>query len=102
MKELPDDVSPLFTRERIKDLLEQFNYLSSNIHGGPSADMMCYENYSQEIKESAIDYKEKSEKLLSVIRVYQISFIAASIEEIKTEMHNEFDKAIKNDNKYEA
>jgi hypothetical protein len=102
IKELPDDVSPLFTRERIKDLLEQYNYLCSNIHGGPSADLMCYENYSQEIKESAIEYKEISEKLLSVIRVYQISFIAASHEEIKTEMHKEFDKAIKNDNKYEA
>jgi hypothetical protein len=50
---------------------------------------MCYESNSDEIKESAIEYKEKSEKLLSGMRVYQISFLAAEIEEIKLEMHDE-------------
>ena len=63
-EQMPDDVTPFFKRNRIKELLEQYNYLSSNIHGGPSSDIFYFED-------ARLAYRYQSQVLLQLFSKYQ-------------------------------
>ncbi len=91
-EKLPEDITPFLKPKRAKQLLEDYNYLSSFIHGGPSSDISLYESNIEEMKLSAFEYKDWSINLMSLQRFYIIYFLAYENDNIKTEMQVEIEK----------
>ena len=89
---LPEDVTPYLKPKRAKQLLEDYNYLSSFIHGGPSSDMTVFESNVEEMKNASLEYKRWSLNLISLQRFYIVYFLALENENIKTDMQNEIEK----------
>nr|WP_320023142.1 hypothetical protein [uncultured Draconibacterium sp.] len=93
-EKLPENITPFFQSKRTKELLEEYNYLSTFIHGGPTADLSVFEYTMNEMKDASLDYVEKSSNLLSIQRFHIVYFLAMENEGIKNEMRQEFDKQI--------
>ncbi|MDP8219329.1 MAG: DUF5677 domain-containing protein [Candidatus Theseobacter exili] len=91
-KELPKDMTPFLKPKRLKELLEHYNYLSTFIHGGPSADLSFFESEDDKIKSAAIECKDWSSKILTLHQFYIMYFLAHEDEKIKDALNNEIDK----------
>lgn len=89
---LPLEYDNFIKPERIKSFLEYYNYFSSFVHGGPSADiLMSEENNSILINESS-HFTNISSSIVSFQRFYILYFISMYNKEIEEEFKIEMSK----------
>jgi hypothetical protein len=91
-EKIPENATPFFKKQRVKEMLEQYNYLCSSVHGGPTSDIAYFDSADDKLKESALEYKDWSLRILSLHRFYIIYFLAHEFEDIKVEMQKEVEK----------
>lgn len=61
---------------RIKAFLEEYNYLSSFIHAGPSADLAIFENDNESLKVVVEENKVWNKGIISAVKFYILFFLA--------------------------
>lgn len=94
-KNLPIEFDNLIKAERIKQFLEHYNYLSSFVHGGPSADAFLNEKINSELRKKVIEMKEWSSNIVMILRVYIIFFLATENENYETLLEKEINSVLK-------
>jgi hypothetical protein len=92
---LPLKYDNIIKSETIKGFLEYYNYFSSFVHGGPSADAMCSDEYKNEFINEAHEFVTMSTTLVGFQRLFILYFLSLSNNEIKRDFQNEMDKLIK-------
>ena len=94
-EKLPLDYDNIIKAERIKDFLEQYNYYSSFVHGGPTADAMTEEEYKSIFIGQANDFINWSFNVVGLLRIFIVYFLSMKNKEFEKELKNEMDKMIK-------
>jgi Family of unknown function (DUF5677) len=87
IQKLPEDTnSELFiiiSKKRILSFLEQYNYLSSFVHGGPTADIMIKESDKETKQELIDDFKGLNDFVPGMISFLILYFTALNNESFK-------------------
>ncbi len=91
---LPFEYDNIVKPTEIKTLLEYYNYYSSFVHGGPSADAMTSEEYKKTIVSEAGDFLKQNSILVGFQRLYILYFLSMKNEDIKKEFQREMDKLV--------
>jgi len=92
---IPKDINLFITSSTVKGLLESYNYYSSFVHGGPSADLAEFESKDDTIMQIAEDFKKWAENLLSIQRLFILYFLAYENEKIKHDLGSEIERMSK-------
>lgn len=89
---LPLEFDNVVKNERIKQFLEYYNYLSSFVHGGPSADALIKEEHKSKFIKEASEFVEWSSNILSIHRLFIIYFLAINNNIYKGIINEELEK----------
>ncbi len=95
---LPLEYDNIIKPETIKIALEYYNYFSSFVHGGPTADAMFTEEYKKTLISEGQEIIEKSTNMVGFHRLYILYFLSINNEKIKKDFRKEMDKYL-NENK---
>ena len=92
---LPLEYDNIIKAKTIKKYLEYYNYFSSFVHGGPSADAMYSEEYKKTFISEAQDFIKKNATLIGFHRLYILYFLSMKNEEILKDFRKEMDELVK-------
>ncbi len=92
LKNLPENQPTFFNKEKIKYMLDYYNHLSSNIHGGPWSDLVFYEYKGKYVTDEIQHIKKLCKGSLAIHRFYILYFLAHEFSDIKTDIITEMDK----------
>lgn len=92
---LPLEYDNILKPERYKEFLEYYNYYSSFVHGGPSADIIMNEPNKTRFVKKATECIEWSANIVAVHRFFIIYFLAMHHKEYETILTSEIEKMIK-------
>jgi len=92
---LPLKYDNIIQAERIKNFLEQYNYFSSFVHGGPSADKLSTDEYKTKIIGETKDFVEWSSNIVGFLRIFILYFLSMKDEKFETDFKIEMDKITK-------
>lgn len=87
---LPDD--NIIKSERIKSFLEFYNYFSSFVHGGPSAEAILDDENKLKIEESVESLLSWSTNIVGIIRIYILYFLALNDNDYEEDFLQEMNK----------
>jgi hypothetical protein len=91
-KILPLDFDNIIKPEIIKQFLEYYNYFSSFVHGGPSADAMINEKDKDSFIEKTSDIQVWSQNIVGFHRLFIVYFLAMNNDKIKSDLRYEMEK----------
>jgi len=96
-KNLPLKFDNIIKSDRIKEFLEFYNYFSSFVHGGPSADAFIQEHEKERKKiiENTSYIQEWSSNLVGFQRLFIFYFIIMKNEKFENDFKDEFEKFMK-------
>jgi len=75
-RKLPLELDNIIRPERIKQFLEYYNYFSSFVHGGPSADMIIKEKKNNPFIDAMTNSIEWSDNIVNFQRILLLYFLA--------------------------
>lgn len=81
--------------EKIKNFLEHYNYFSSFVHGGPSADEMSADEYKTKNIGEAKDFVEWSSNIVGFLKIFILYFLSIKDEKFEADLKIEMDKITK-------
>lgn len=93
-KTLPLEFDNVIKKETIKEFLDVYNFVSSFVHGGPTADAIFGEKDIILTKENIIYFKELSKNIVAFHRFFIIYFLAMNNKEIESDMKIELNKIV--------
>lgn len=94
---LPLKYDNIIKAERIKNFLEHYNYYSSFVHGGPSADELSTDENKSKIIGEAKDIIEWSSNIVGFLRIYILYFLGMNDKKFESDLKIEMDKLVKTD-----
>jgi hypothetical protein len=89
---LPLKYDNIIEAERIKSFLEGYNYFSSFVHGGPSADELSIDEYKTKIIGEEKDFIEWSSNIVGFLRILILYFLSMKDEKFESDFKIEMDK----------
>ncbi len=89
---LPLEYDNIIRPDRIKQFLENYNYFSSFVHGGPSADALMNEKYKTDFISEASELIEWSSSIVGFQRFFIVYFLSMKNETIKADLIKEIEK----------
>ena len=89
---LPLEYDNIIRPERIKQFLEYYNYFSSFVHGGPSADALINEENQTKFINEASEIIEWSSNIVGFQRLFIVYFLSLNNERIKADLIKEIEK----------
>lgn len=96
---IPADTEVFLKPKRIKEMLEFYNYYSTFVHGGPTADLMIFESKDNAFIQIADAFKIWSKNLLGALRFIILYFISYEDKEIEKSFVKEIERLMKEDTK---
>ena len=88
---LPLEFDNIIKPERIKQFLENYNYLSSFVHGGPSANALINEETKDTFIERSADFLDWSSNIVGFQRLFIVYFLSMNNEKIKSALIKELE-----------
>lgn len=88
---LPLEFDNIITAERIKQFLENYNYLSSFVHGGPSTNALIDEKTKKTFIRQSADFQEWSSNIIGFLRIFIVYFLGMDNEKIKADLVKELE-----------
>lgn len=89
---LPLKYDNLITAERIKSYLEYYNYFSSFVHGGPSADELSTNENKSKIFGESTSILEWSSNIVGLTRIYILYFLSMNDKNFESDFKIEMNK----------
>jgi len=89
---LPLKNDNIIRAERIKSFLDAYNYFSSFVHGGPSADEMLTDEYKSQMFGDAKDIMKWSSNIVGFTRIYILYFLSMNDKNFESDLKAEMNK----------